>query len=45
MIGSDFPKSENLAQVAPKVSFSFCWKKTIENLVFKESQLPTASYV
>ena len=45
MVGSDFTRSENLAQVVPKVSFSFCWKKTIENVVFKESQLPSAVYV
>ena len=45
MVGSDFTRSENLAQVAPKVSFSFYWKKMIENVVFKESQLPFPVYV
>ena len=45
MVGSDFTRSENLAQVAPKVSFSFCWKNMIENVFFKESQLPFPVYV
>ena len=45
MVGSDFTRSENLAQVAPKVSFSFYWKNMIENVFFKESQLLFPVYV